>query len=70
MTYFDKKPSFSRKNTAFQCTGITAAQIPVFGIVLNTGMPVLGIGIGSFTKIAISDSAGSGSEFFGFGFCF
>ena len=40
-----KKPSFSRKNTAFQCTGITAAQIPVFGIDLNTGIPVLGIGI-------------------------
>ena len=45
MTYFDKKPSFSRKNTPFHSTGITAAQIPVFGIDLNTGIPVLGIGI-------------------------
>ena len=46
ISYFDgKKPSFSRKNTAFQSTGITATQIPVFGIDLNTGIPVLGIGI-------------------------
>ena len=45
MTFLDEKPSFSRENTAFQSTGITAAQIPVFGIDLNTGIPVLGIGI-------------------------
>ena len=45
LPYLTKKPSFSRKNTAFQSTGITAAQIPVFGIDLNTGIPVLGIGI-------------------------
>ena len=29
-------------------TGNTAAEIPVFGIDFNTGIPVLGIGIGSF----------------------
>ena len=44
-----KNPSFSRKNILFQSIGITAAQIPVFGIDLNTGIPVLGIGIGSFS---------------------
>ena len=40
-----KKLSFSRKNVPFQSIGITATQIPVFGIELNTGIPVLGIGI-------------------------
>ena len=33
-----------------QNTGNTAAKIPVFGIDLNTGIPVLGIGIGSFNR--------------------
>ena len=36
---FAKNPSFSRKNSSFQIIGITADQIPVFGIDLNTGKP-------------------------------
>ena len=43
-----KNPSISRKNIVLQNTGNTATQIPVFGIELNTGIPVFGIGIGSF----------------------
>ena len=50
-----KKPSFSRKNTAFQSTGITTAQIPVFGIDLNTGIPVLAIGIAIPSKIWVAE---------------
>ena len=51
-----KKPSFSHENTASQSIGITAAQIPVFGIDLNTGIPVLGIGI------AIPSTYGNGTQ--------
>ena len=46
-------------------TGNTAAEIPVFGIELNTGIPVLGIGIGSFRAEPITLGCGLFCKFWG-----